>query len=234
MSNQDFWIKYVYADMPPKGGETPKARRRRPVLDAAGNPMPGPAAQWEEQRLRMDTAGAIQQWLEDDALSPGETTANRLLALLVGIADQSQDGKLDDDEQAVMDVVISSAWDFFTALGVSEEDIKALLEDWDDTVAERVRDLAIVAMPNGDDENDAAMEAFVFGDGDQEALFDAAFVKRWVVRGGRKVQALKRIGSVFLSAAQKVSIRMAQLKSHSALAKARRLKSMQVRENLGL
>lgn len=211
---------------------------RRPgrslLLDAAAEPAPAGSydpATHEQMTLSLEAVAALQQWLEDDDLEPGETSADRLLALVVGIADNSQDGELDDDEQAVADVVREAMWDYLSTLGVDDGDLSALLEDWDDAAAERVRDAALAGLPDG--EFDPA--GVVFGEADQEALFDAAYRSTWAVRGGKKVRIRKRVsGSVRLSGAQKMALRKARMKSHSAGARMRRMKSLRMRRRSGL
>ena len=215
--------------------EEPPASRRHLVLDNTGDPIMDSAAEYESISARMDAVSSVQQWIEDDDLEEGESSADRLLAMLVGVTDGNQDGELDDDEQEVLDVVREAAWDYLSALGVEDEDIDLLLNEWDEEAAERVRDLVAAALPDGEDEADAALDSFAFDDGDQEAVFDATYRKKVVVRNGKKKRVNKRVaGNVRLSAKQKLAIRKATMKSRSAKAKARRLKSMKVRKKMGL
>ncbi|MBY0475405.1 MAG: hypothetical protein K2Q13_10160 [Nitrosomonas sp.] len=186
--------------------------------------------------ITMAAAAVIQQWVETDDLASGESSADRLLAMMIGIADENKDGEITEDEQAVLDVALNAAWDYLTGKGVTEEDADSLLNDFDGDVAERVRDLVASALPEGEDEASADIDDFVFGDDDQEpATMDAAYKKKMVIRKGKKVRINKRIsGTVRLSAAQKVGIRKARMKSHSATARMRRAKSMKLRRKTGL
>lgn len=205
----------------------------KPVLDSAKRDeiYLDSAADYTERDIKLKAVGAVQEWLEDDDLDDGENYADRLLALMIGIADANKDGDLDDDETEVLDIALEAAWDYLSNNGADDDDIDALLNDWDEDAAERIRDLAIASVPDGDD----AVDAFVFGPGDQDAVFDATYKKRVAVRGGKKVRINKRVsGTVRLTAKQKVAIRKAQRKSHNAAAMIKRRKSMKKRRQMGL
>lgn len=215
----------------------------RPTLDSGGSkdqtldavePALSGADAYAANDIALKAAAALQQWCETDDLDPGETSADRLMALMLGIADQNKDGEITEDEQAVLDVALNAAWDYLTSKGVDEEDASALLNDWDEDTAERVRDLVCSTLPEGEDAASADLDAFVFGE-DQEPLLDAVYKNTLAIRGGQKVRIKKRIsGTVKLSAKQKLAIRKAQMKSHSAAATLRRLKSMKARRRSGL
>lgn len=222
------------AKLDPKPAVEPEGMPRRfLVLDDAGEPVLDSAGEYEHMSLRMDAVAVIQQWTEEDDLDEGESAADRLLAMMVGIADDNQDGELDDDESDVLDVARESAWDYLSALGIDEEDIGLLLDDWDDAAAERIRDAVSAALPDGDDALDA-IDNFTFDDSEQASIFDATYRKRTVVRGGKKKRVNKRVsGRVRLSGKQKLAIKKARRKAHNPRAKARRLKSMKVRKRMG-
>lgn len=211
-----------------------KGSRRYLLLDDAGEPMLDDAGTYELMGLRMEAAAIIQEWAEDDDYDAGETSADRLLAMLVAVADDQQDGDLDDDEQAVIDTLREAAWDYLEMLGINADDIALLLDDWDVAAGERIRDAIAAALPDGDD--DASLDGFVFGEqGAQESLFDAAYKMRTVVRGGKKMRIKKRVaGRVRLSAKQKMAMRKARRKAHSPAAKVKRLRSMRKRRQMSL
>jgi hypothetical protein len=219
----------------PKPAADPEGTPRRfLVLDDAGEPVLDSAGEYEHMSLRMDAVAVIQQWIEEDDLDDGESSADRLLAMMVGIADDNQDGELDEDENEVVDVAREAAWDYLSAVGIEDEDIGLLLDDWDDEAAERIRDAVAAALPDGDAAFDA-IDDFTFDEADQEPVFDAAYRKRTVVRNGKKKRVNKRVaGNVRLSGKQKLAIRKARKKAHNPRAKARRLKSMKVRRRMGM
>lgn len=213
----------------------------KPVLDGVNDDaMLDGAGEAALSDIKMRVAATIQQWAETSDLDDGETHADRLLAMLVGIVDANQDGELDDDEQAVLNIALNAAWDYLVKFGVAEDDANALLDDWDADAGDRVLDLIAASLPS-DADADGDIDNFAFGDTDQDAVFDAVAVldatykKVTAVRNGRKVRINKRVaGSVRLTARQKVAIRKAQMKSHSASAVMRRLKSMRLRKKSGL
>ncbi|WP_109468897.1 hypothetical protein [Pandoraea apista] len=214
----------------------PDPAAKKPVLDAADDePSLSGADDYTIADISVSAVAAVQQWAETDDLDDGESYADRLMALFVGIADANKDGDITEDEQGVLQVALNTAWDYLVKCGVSDEDAGALLNDWDSDAADRVRDLVASVLPDGEDDAGSDIDAFVFSDDDQEAALDAAYRKKVVIRGGKKVRINKRIsGHVRLSAKQKVAIRKARMKSHSAGAMMRRMKSMRIRQRAGL
>lgn len=207
------------------------------TLDDASEDDIDPAASYSEAALAIAAAATIQEWVETDPalLDEGETLADRLLMMFVGVADQDQNGELDEDETAVLEAVLDYAWSYLATKGVTDEDASALLNDWDDTVAMRVRDLVASALPEGDEAAADEIDDFVFGDNDQSAVFDAVYKKKLVIRDGKKVRINKRVsGTIRLTSAQKVGIRKAQMKSHNATAVMRRSKSLRKSRAMGL
>jgi len=207
------------------------------VFDSVGDDAPTGAAAYAQADMRLKAVAAIHQWAETiaDDLAEGETLADRLMALVVGIADSDKDGEIDDDEAELCDLVLNSIWDYLEAKGVSEEDCDALLNTWDAGAAERVMDLIVSALPSGDDAVADELDAFAFDDESDSAVFDAVYKKKIAVRHGKKVRINKRVsGNVRLSAKQKISIRKMLRKSHNAVATMRRAKSVRVRKKAGL
>jgi len=212
-----------------------KQATKKPTLDstAQDDDLSG-AADFTVSEISMSAAAAVQQWAETDDLDDGETHADRLMALMVGIADANKDGEITEDEQGVVDVALNAAWDYLVKLGVTDEDAGLLLNDWDGEAADRVRDLVSSALPDGADA-DADIDNFVFGEGDQDPALDAVYKMKFAVRAGKKMRIKKRVsGTVRLSAKQKVAIRKMHMKSHSAGARMHRMKSMRMRRKIGL
>ncbi len=213
-------------------------KRREPVkvLDSTGDePALSGADDYTLRDIKLSAIAVVQQWAETDDLDDGESYADRLMAMFVGIADANHDGDVTEDEQGVLEVALNAAWDYLVKAGVTEEDAGALLNDWDDDAADRVRDLVASVLPDGDDAASAEIDSFVFSDDDNAPALDAVYRKTVAVRNGKKVRINKRIsGTVRLSAKQKVAIRKARMKSHSAGAMMRRLKSMRLRRKAGL
>jgi len=208
------------------------------ILDSTDGPTSlAGADEFTQKDISLSSAAAVQLWAETDAseLDSGETMADRLMSLMIGIADANKDGEITEDEQGVLDIALNAAWDYLAKMGVTDEDASALLNDWDADTGDRVKELVAAALPEGEDESAADLDDFVFGDDDQEPMMDAAYKKVVAVRGGKKTRISKRIsGTVRLSAKQKVAVRKMQMKSHSAVARMHRMKSMRVRVKAGL
>ncbi len=210
-------------------------QQRQRMLDSAADAAGSHAA----TAIRDDALAMLGIWAGTPAsdLGEGETLADRLIAMAVGVADENQDGELTDDEADVVEVALSAMADYLSAQGVSDEDIDALLNNADAEAAGRVQEL--LAAGEGDDTD---LDSFLFDAESSEAvlddvrgILDAVYKKTMAVRKGKKVRVMKRVsGKVVLSAAQKVAIRKATTKARSATARVRRMKSMKVRENAGL
>ncbi|MGS0741336.1 hypothetical protein ACVBEF_05830 [Glaciimonas sp. GG7] len=210
--------------------------RQKVVLDSATEmEESNVTADYAATHIALTTAATLQEWLETDDLDEDESMADRLLANMVGIADANKDGELTEDEADVLETALEFAWDYMEEKGVSDEDCSKLLNDWDDAAAERIRDLLAASLADGDDAAMADIDNFVFGDEASDAALDAVYKKRMVIRKGKKVRINKRVsGHVRLSAKQKVSIRKAQRKAHTAGATMRRMKSMRLNRKMGL
>jgi hypothetical protein len=223
-------VTAAHASANPKTVQKPAAK---PVfdsvvtLDAAGA--------YAEADIKLKAVAAVHEWVETDSTEDGETYADRLMALMVGIADVNKDGELTDDEQDVVSIALEAAYDYLVGKGVAEDDATALLNDWPADVADRVRELLATAMPEGEDAASDEVDSFVFGAGDQEPAFDAVYKMKMAIRGGKKVRIKKRIsGHVRLSARQKVAVAKMQRRSHSGAAMARRMKSARIGRRMGL
>ena len=216
------------------------------TLDSgAGDPVQTSAdSDYVSQNVAVMTGAAIVEWLEtmpeelgvgvDGAA--GETFADRLYAMLVGIADEDQSGDLSPDETEVLNMAMATAADFLSSYGVSDDDITALLENGDEGAATRVRTLLASVMPS-DDDGMAAVDDFVFGPESEESTFDSGSGptrKVTVFRDGQKTVANRRVGAVHLSAAQKAGLKKARVRSNSAAAQMKRARSMRARRKAGM
>lgn len=219
---------------------TPQAKAKpRAIFDGVDDAdVPqGGAAAYALADLRLKAVAVVHGWAETglDDLADGETLADRLLALVVGVADADKDGELTADEQEVCDIVLNAIWDYLLTKGVSEEDCDALLNGWDAAAGDRVNDLVVSALPDGDEAAADEMDSFAFDAESDGAVFDAVYKKKIVVRGGKKMRINKRVsGHVKLSAKQKLGIRKMLRKSHSAAATMHRAKSVRIRKRAGL
>lgn len=215
------------------------------------------SAVFQEQAIVSEALSKFSAWLETDEtdLDEGEGLGDRLMALMVSVADANKNGEIDEDEAEIINIGLNGVADYMIAKGVSEENAVALLEGFDNDIAENVRDILLGVLPDGDEALWDEMDNIIFSDEDNESVFDsvqgeamlktlareknitldAAYRKVFAVRNGKKMRINKRIsGNVRLTAAQKTAIRKAQMKSNTGAAKMRRLKSFKLRKRLGL
>jgi len=149
-----------------KGAECEKEKAKEEdgeegeVLDAAGL-----AAEHAANQIAIEAAEIVQTWLEQEP-AEGETYADVLQDLFVAEADANDDGILSDTDSALVEASLNAAYDYMLSKGVNEEDAYKLLSEWNADAAERVRDLLIEKLPDGDAADDD-IDNFVFG------LFDA-------------------------------------------------------------
>lgn len=174
--------------------------------------------------LAINVAAAIQEWAgtDDSDLDDGETLATRLLGLLIGLSNPDvDDEELTSDEQDTMDLALEAAWDYLTDKGVSDDDASALLNNWDNDAAIRIRDLSAATLVDVDPVAD--IDDFAF---DSAGTFDAVYRMKSVIRDGKKARINKRVsGNVTLTAKQKLALRKASKKAHTASATMKRVKS---------
>lgn len=189
-------------------------------------------------QLRSMAMAAVLSWVED-----GVFTFMALDEYVLGVADLDGDYEIADDEEDLYNEVWNNVPDAMLSLGGSVEDVTALVDDENDDAGSRVG-AALAAFMEGaessDDEiisgfsttDDAVMESCVAGQG---AVFEAAYKKMKMVRGGQVIIKRKRIsGKVRLSAEQKAGLKKARLKSHNAAARLSRKKSLRVRKQRGM
>lgn len=199
------------------------------ILDNAGS--------YAATDLALKSVAAVQEWAETASgdLDEGEGLGDRLFSLMVGVVDDNLDGEISDEEAELLSLAAEQALDYLVSKDVPEEDAVSLLTEFDNELADSVQELLIAKLPDGDEAAAAEIDAFVFGDGSDEAVMDAVYKKRMVVRKGKKMRINKRVsGKVRLSAKQKLAVRKMLRKSHSAKAQLRRAKSMRVRARAGL
>lgn len=202
--------------------------------------------------LKLKAASAVHQFAETDKseLDEGETLCDRFLSLLAEGCDENEDGEISDEEAQYIDLAYEAAATYMLRFGVNPDELEAFINDDDEKAAANIQELLLHALPEGKeaclddiekfafDENDGSTESVLDSaqsNGKQQAVMDAVYKKKWVVRQGKKLKIRKRVsGRVILSAGQKKAVRKMHLKSHSGRANLKRLKSMRKREKLGL
>lgn len=204
------------------------------LLDAANSGAETPDIVFSEE-MRLDATRVIREWAETDDLDTDEGYGDRLLALIVGTAAHS-DNDLTEDEVEYAGMVAELVGDILEKKGIPGDDIDALFADgkFDNDVGERVYELLLDKMPQGEDAVLDDAGKFVDGD-DGDDMLDATYRKVIAVRKGKKVRLNKRIaGTVRLNAKQKAAVRKMQRKAFSGGAKIKRAKSMRLRQKMGM
>ena len=221
----------VMTPEPKPAAPAPEKRTREElILDAA--------AAFQSGSDRAEVAGIVHEWAETgpEDLDDGEGMGDRLYAMLVGAVADSEDGDLTEDKAALAQTYMELAVSYMVSAGVGEDDAIAAVDAGDNDAAQRVADFILSEGLTGDE-----IDGFAFGADEQEPLFDsvlildAAYKMRNVVRGGKRMRVAKRVsGSVRLSGAQRIALKKARMRSFSAGAKMKRLKSVHMRSKLGM
>lgn len=207
------------------------------VMDDAGFEATDAPSTYELTNLRLSVASAVATWAEtsDDDLEDGETLADRMDGLLVGICDADKDGDLSDAELSVLDALYTMLNEYLSKQGADDSDIDALINDGDDEAAERIHELMTGILPSGEDAEIDGINDFAFDADSDAVVMDATYRNTIAVRGGKKMRVRKRIaGRVRLSAKQKTAVMKMLRKSHSGAARIKRAKSMRRRQSMGL
>lgn len=185
------------------------------------------------QSQRMHAASVVQQWVEtdDDELDDGETLADRLYMLLAaGVVDPDSEDDLSEDEQDGIDAVLSATEEYLLSFDVDAADVSALLDEWSEDAASRVRDAMAESLP----EEDAAMDSitgFAFSAEAAEAALDAAYRNVATYKNGKKTTKSIRVSGrgKRLSPKQKAALRRARQRANTSQAKRRRGMSIKKR-----
>ncbi|MBD2782219.1 hypothetical protein ID852_03270 [Xenorhabdus sp. 42] len=176
------------------------------------------------QDARGIAAAAVIDWAQN-----GEGTFDAFDEFALGLADIPPDSDDDFTDEQIDDynLWLGLMADAAVAMGASQRDVTAMIDNADDDAADAVLS-AIDVSPN--DEDDAIAEFAVTGD-DDGAMMEASIkvVRNGVVKLIRKQPRPRR-----LSAAQKSALKKARMKAQTASAKTARKKSNLVRKKHGL
>lgn len=195
-----------------------------------------------DSTARSQAMSAVLTWVDE-----GDSSANALDELIMGVADLDGDYEIGDDEEAIYNGIWANVPDAMATIGgPSDADIMSLCNDMDDDAGAKVM-AALSDSLNADDapDDDALIQGFANGedavmehakDGTaQGMILEATYKKMKVVRGGKLVVAKKRIsGTVRLSAAQKAGLKKARRRAFSSAAKMKRAKSLRMRTRRGM
>lgn len=202
---------------------------------------PDKVQDFARQQARQNAMSAVLAWIED-----GNFSFKALDEYVTGIADLDGDFEISDAEEAYYNEIWREVPDALLTLGASEEDVSKFVNDEDDKAGALVgkdADAAINEMEADDDEiiigfamgEDAVFENASDDPDGRHMILEATYKRRKVVRDGKVQVVNKRVsGKVRLSSAQKLGLKKAQRKSHTAGANLARKKSMRVRQRRGM
>jgi hypothetical protein len=187
------------------------------------------------QSMRMHAASVIQEWAEttEEDLDNGETLADRLLSLLTAIVDSDDD--LTEEEMDSLEEVLMAAEEYLLSLGVDEGDVSALLDDWDESAAGRVRDAISLSLPDGEEAGNS-LSKFAFDEESTQSVFDGVYKKVVTFEHGKKVIKQRRVSGApkHRTPKQLAQLRKARRRADSSEAKRWREVSLKKREKSGV
>lgn len=234
-------------------GKKPDKEPKKPKQkdDVVTDDVTNTAAVFQEQAIASDAMNLLNEWLDTDEsdLDSDEGFGDRLYHLMIGLADENKDGDISDDEAEIINVGLNAVADYLVAKGVDEDKVVSLLEEFDNNLANNVREIVLANLPEGEEALFEDMDKVIFSAEENQSVLDsvqrmaekqgltldAVYRKTFAIRHGKKMRINKRIsGKVRLSAKQKVAIRKAQRKAQTGAAKLRRLKSFRLSKRLGL
>lgn len=164
-----------------------------------------------------DAAQAVFDWADSDDTS--YDNLDGFAQALAGI-DEDNDDPTEDQLDAYYDALGNMA-NFFVAMGADDDTVAALFDDEDDDIA-----ASLATEVKGLDEDDRAALVSAYALSGNEAMTEAL---EKVVRAGKWLTIRKPFRKRRQTAAQRMALKKARSKAHSAQAKLHRAKSMKLR-----
>ncbi|WP_110459111.1 hypothetical protein [Escherichia coli] len=176
--------------------------------------------------MRSLAASMLAGWIEDG--DPEADSFDALAITMAGLADIDEDTDFTDEQVAAYNDALAALADAAVALGADQDDVTEMIDDEDDSAAERVYD----ALSESDaDMMEAAIAIYTVAGGDS-AMLEA--VRKKVVRDGKVTIIRKRPRPRRMTSLQKQALKKARRKAHTSVANINRKKSMRIRKKRGL
>ncbi|EQA6233100.1 hypothetical protein ACYJ2I_004036 [Enterobacter hormaechei] len=212
----------------------------QPMLENAGNLNPGeqePSKDIETLMLEAVSARAkgderalaasmIAQWLEDD--DPEADAFDALAIMMAGLDSVDEDTDFTDEQVDAYNAALAALADAAVSMGADQDDVTDMIDDMDDSAAERVFD---ALSENGTDMLEEAIAVYTVAGG-ETAMLEA--VRKKVVRDGKVKIIRKRPRPRRLNSLQKQALKKARRKAHTSVANLHRKKSMKLRKKRGM
>ncbi len=210
--------KDVFGDFRPSSLVTESAQRER--SDTEVDAMIIEAA---ENSLRTEAMGAVLTWVED-----GDWTYDALDALLEGLASDTDDDELTDDEQEQYEALWETAIEALESLGASESNIEQAVGG-DDDAAEKLGNFLAGKLDDVTKSDDDLVAEFGVGG---SLVMESG---RRVIRNGEtRRMPRRRKRKRRMTAAQRAALKKARRKAHNSGARRSRKRSMRRRKQMGL
>ncbi|WP_348893327.1 hypothetical protein [Escherichia coli] len=176
--------------------------------------------------MRSLAASMIAGWVEDG--DPEADSFDALAITMAGLADIDEDTDFTDEQIDAYNDALAALADAAVALGADQDDVTEMIDDEDDSAAERVYD----ALSESDtDMMETAIAIYTVAGGDS-AMLEA--VRKKVVRDGKVTIIRKRPRPRRMTSLQKQALKKARRKAHTSVANINRKKSMRIRKKRGL
>ncbi|UAN43398.1 hypothetical protein KGP24_23750 (plasmid) [Enterobacter sp. JBIWA008] len=221
-------------------GATVQGSDDKAMLESAGERKPG------EQELHKDgealmleavsarakgderglAASMIAQWLEDD--DPEADAFDALAIIMAGLDGVDEDADFTDEQVDAYNAALAALADAAVSMGADQDDVTDMIDDMDDSAAERVFD---ALSGNDSDMLEEAIAMYTVAGGDT-AMLEA--VRKKVVRDGKVKIIRKRPRPRRLNSLQKQALKKARRKAHTSVANLHRKKSMKLRKKRGM
>ncbi|WP_147200780.1 hypothetical protein [Pantoea sp. CCBC3-3-1] len=166
-----------------------------------------------------DAAQAVFDWA--DGSDNTYDALDGFAQALAGIGGDDDDADPTDDQLNAYYEALGNMANFFVTLGADDDTIAALFDDEDDDIA-----ASLAAEIKGLDADDRAELVSAYSLSGDDSMTEAL---KKVVRQGKVVMIKKPFKKRRLSAAQRMALKKASAKSHTAQAKLHRAKSMKLR-----
>lgn len=207
------------------------------MLESAGSGQPTTAdariqAMFEavERRAGEDSrsvaASLLAGWVSDG--DPEADSFEALALSLAGLDSIDEDADFSDDQVDQFNSALSQLANAAVALGADQDDVTSMIDDDDDSAAERVYE----ALSGLTDDDEAIADYTVAGGEGGDAMLESTTFK--AVRDGVVKLIRKRPKKRRMTSLQKQALKKARSKAHSAMANAHRKKSMKLRKKRGL
>lgn len=217
-----------------------QVEENQPMLENAGDRKPGEQVPSKDiatlmleavsARAKGDERGLaasmIAQWLEDG--DPEADAFDALAIIMAGLDGVDEDADFTDEQVDAYNTALAALADAVVSMGADQDDVTDMIDDMDDSAAERVFDSL---SENGSEMMEEAIAIYTVAGG-ETAMLEA--VRKKVVRDGKVKIIRKRPRPRRLNSLQKQALKKARRKAHSSVANLHRKKSMKLRQKRGL